>query len=162
MGGHKRTVVHALLTYSDENGHELMALRGQEVELGDEELERAERFGAVVEGPLPAAPGAPVLEPVTVALPADPASTVEVTPAEAGGETPGDPDVASSGGDAGGGDSGDADGAPADTAAGGDGPRRPARVEAKGVWVDYAVARGAAREEAEKMTKDQLLDTYAD
>lgn len=71
----KRTVVHALYSWTDEDGLPRMALRGEEVELGGKELERAERFGAVVEGDLPAAEGGfpeggPVVAPV---LPVDPA-----------------------------------------------------------------------------------------
>lgn len=42
-----RIVRHALFTYRDEQGLERTALRGQTVELTDEELERAERLEAV-------------------------------------------------------------------------------------------------------------------
>lgn len=43
----KRTVVHALFTYRDSDGVQQTALRGQTVELTDEELKRAERLEAV-------------------------------------------------------------------------------------------------------------------
>jgi hypothetical protein len=34
---------------------------------------------------------------------------------------------------------------------------RPARQASKGAWVDYAVSRGMDRDEAESMTRDQLI-----
>ena len=37
----------------------------------------------------------------------------------------------------------------------------PARADNKAAWVDYAVAAGDTREDAEAMTKDALIDTYA-
>ena len=36
----------------------------------------------------------------------------------------------------------------------------PAKADAKAAWVDYAVARGADRDEAEAQTKAELVDTY--
>lgn len=41
-------------------------------------------------------------------------------------------------------------------------PERPAQNATKPAWVDYAVARGMDRDEAEKMTKDQLVAKFAD
>lgn len=38
---------------------------------------------------------------------------------------------------------------------------RPAKVAAKGVWVDYAVERGMDRDQAEEMNKDQLIAALA-
>lgn len=40
-------------------------------------------------------------------------------------------------------------------------PQRPAQVAAKSQWVDYAVARGADRSEAEALTKQDLVDAYS-
>lgn len=37
---------------------------------------------------------------------------------------------------------------------------RPAQVASKGLWVDYAVSRGAGRAAAEAMTKQELIDAY--
>lgn len=136
-----RTVVHALLSYRDGQGRRRMALRGQTVELAEAELARAERIGAVVDGPLPAPP-----EPEPVEI--DGRHTAAQVPAEAGETGGGDenPD---------GDDPGTAD------PAAGDGPRRPAQVEAKGLWVEYAVARGMDRAEAEKLTKPELIAAFA-
>lgn len=39
-------------------------------------------------------------------------------------------------------------------------PSRPAKGAAKGAWVDWAVAQGAERAEAEKATKDDLIRDY--
>lgn len=39
-----------------------------------------------------------------------------------------------------------------------DGEERPPQVAAKGVWVDYHVARGMDRSEAESMTKQDLIE----
>lgn len=36
----------------------------------------------------------------------------------------------------------------------------PAKSANKPDWVDYAVAQGADRDEAEKLTKDELIETY--
>lgn len=41
-----------------------------------------------------------------------------------------------------------------------DGP--PAKSAPKGEWVDYAVAQGATREDAEKSTKDALVERYGE
>jgi len=38
-----------------------------------------------------------------------------------------------------------------------DGPERPATVEAKGVWVDHAVARGLDRDEVSKLSKAEII-----
>lgn len=144
-----RTVVHALLSYRDGQGRRRMALRGQTVELAEAELARAERLGAVVDGPLPALPDP---EPVQVygrhaaAAAVEPAATGDAAEAAGGNET-GDGD-----------DAGTADAA----GPGGDGPRRPAQVEAKGLWVEYAVARGMDRAEAEKLTKPELIAAFPD
>lgn len=40
--------------------------------------------------------------------------------------------------------------------------KAPAKSANKGEWVDYAVAQGADREEAEDMTKDELVEAYGD
>jgi hypothetical protein len=40
------------------------------------------------------------------------------------------------------------------------GPSRPAKSAAKGAWVEWAVAQGADRAEAEKATKDDLIAAY--
>lgn len=45
--------MHALYSWTDSGGVPKMALRGDEVELSGDELERAERLGAVTEDPLP-------------------------------------------------------------------------------------------------------------
>lgn len=47
-------------------------------------------------------------------------------------------------------------------AAGGPGVEAPAKSASKGEWVDYAVAQGADRDEAEAATKDDLVDRYGD
>lgn len=39
-------------------------------------------------------------------------------------------------------------------------PSRPAKSAAKGAWVEWAVAQGADRAEAEKATKDDLITAY--
>lgn len=74
----KRTVSHALFTYSDDKGLPRMALRGQEIELTGDELRRAEELGAVVEGPLEDGVHTPVIEPK---LPVDPAVAGELNEA---------------------------------------------------------------------------------
>lgn len=51
----ERTVVHAVLTYTRPDGSTATALRGETVELTADELARAEKHGAVVDGPLPPA-----------------------------------------------------------------------------------------------------------
>lgn len=38
---------------------------------------------------------------------------------------------------------------------------RPAQVAPKAEWVDYAVSQGASREEAEGLTKAELVEMYA-
>jgi hypothetical protein len=38
---------------------------------------------------------------------------------------------------------------------------RPAKSDAKAVWLDYAVAQGADRDEAEAATKADLVDRYS-
>lgn len=38
----------------------------------------------------------------------------------------------------------------------------PARSDNKAAWVDYAVAKGADREEAEASTKDDLVEQYGE
>jgi len=43
-----------------------------------------------------------------------------------------------------------------------DQPVRPAAGEPKSAWVDYAVSQGVVREEAERLTKADLLDRYKD
>lgn len=40
-------------------------------------------------------------------------------------------------------------------------PTKPPRAASKEAWVDYAVAYGADRAEAEDMTKADLIDTYS-
>ncbi|WP_280410694.1 hypothetical protein [Nocardia asiatica] len=72
----------------------------------------------------------------------------------------------------GGGESGqtppDSDAAGATPQATGDGdlgnnsdePARPAQTGAKALWVDYAVARGMEREEAEAMTRAELIEKF--
>lgn len=52
MSGHERTVRVALLSYQDDKGRNRIAHRGEKVTLSDEDLERAERLNAVVEGDL--------------------------------------------------------------------------------------------------------------
>lgn len=42
-----------------------------------------------------------------------------------------------------------------------DEPAAPSPKDNKAAWVDYAIANGATREDAEAMTKDALIDTYA-
>jgi hypothetical protein len=37
---------------------------------------------------------------------------------------------------------------------------RPAQVASKQAWVDYAVAQGATAEDAEKATKQELVELY--
>ena len=37
---------------------------------------------------------------------------------------------------------------------------RPAKSDNKAAWVDHAVAHGADRDEAEAMTKDELVEQY--
>lgn len=39
-------------------------------------------------------------------------------------------------------------------------PSRPAKNAAKGAWVDWAVVQGADRAEAEKASKDDLIEKY--
>jgi len=39
-------------------------------------------------------------------------------------------------------------------------PSAPAKSAAKPEWVDYAVAQGADRGDAEKATKDELIELY--
>jgi hypothetical protein len=39
-------------------------------------------------------------------------------------------------------------------------PAAPAKSASKPEWVDYAVALGAVREDAEKATKDELIELY--
>lgn len=46
-------------------------------------------------------------------------------------------------------------GAPSEPAGG-----PPPRAASKEAWVDHAVARGASREDAEKSSKQELVDTY--
>jgi len=41
-------------------------------------------------------------------------------------------------------------------------PSRPAQGDPKAAWVDYAVSQGAAREDAEKETKGDLIKAYGD
>lgn len=41
-----------------------------------------------------------------------------------------------------------------------DEPTRPAQTGAKALWVDYAVARGMEREEAEAMTRAELIEKF--
>jgi hypothetical protein len=76
----KRTVVHALLSYADAKGRSRMALRGSVVELSGEELERAERIGAVSEDGAELSPG-PVLQPAPPVA-ADDAGKLLDAPAE--------------------------------------------------------------------------------
>lgn len=71
----KRTVVHALYSWTDADGTPRMALRGQEVDLSGGELERAERLGAVQDGPLVL--GAPVVEPAPPVAAADAGKLLE-------------------------------------------------------------------------------------
>lgn len=40
--------------------------------------------------------------------------------------------------------------------------KAPAKSAAKGEWVDYAEKKGANREEAEGMTKEELVEKYGD
>lgn len=37
---------------------------------------------------------------------------------------------------------------------------RPSQVAVKGLWVDYAVSRGADRASVEAMTKQEIIDAY--
>jgi hypothetical protein len=97
---------------------------------GQKELERAERLGAVVEGDLEDGPAATVAQPQP---PVDPA----VAGLTEGGEVAGEAETAS--------------------ASAADGSGRPGRQSSKGAWVDYAVSRGMDRDEAESMTRDQLI-----
>lgn len=61
-----RIVRHALFTYRDEQGLERTALRGQTVELTDDELERAERLEAVAaEDDTDVLAASPVVAPLT-------------------------------------------------------------------------------------------------
>lgn len=39
-------------------------------------------------------------------------------------------------------------------------PKRPGKTDNKAAWVDWAVAEGAERIEAEKATKDDLIKAY--
>jgi len=39
-------------------------------------------------------------------------------------------------------------------------PERPRQVASKAAWVDYAVARGMPREQAEAMDKQEIIDRY--
>lgn len=84
----ERTVAHALLNYQDSKGRRRMALRGAKVQLEGEELERAERIGAVVEGeldrpPVPAAtaPRPPSEAPAASEVPDDEQPDTEATAA---------------------------------------------------------------------------------
>jgi hypothetical protein len=63
----ERTVSHAMLSYHDKDGLPRMALRGEKVQLEGDELARAERLGAVVEGDLdqPPVPAATAPRPPT-------------------------------------------------------------------------------------------------
>lgn len=40
------------------------------------------------------------------------------------------------------------------------GSEAPAQSDNKAAWVDYAVSQGADRDEAESMTKAELIDQY--
>ena len=48
----------------------------------------------------------------------------------------------------------------ADQTAQAEGETPPAESALKGEWVDYAVSRGVPRDEAEAMTKAQLIEQY--
>lgn len=49
---------------------------------------------------------------------------------------------------------------PSDPAGDGSAPDRPSAAGAKAAWVEYAVAQGMDRDEADKLTRDQLVDAY--
>lgn len=50
---------------------------------------------------------------------------------------------------------------PVPDASGGDGaPEKPKQVAPKADWVDYAVSEGLDRDEAEAMTKAELIEQY--
>lgn len=135
MAEHARTVAHAAFRFTLEQRSldgqlrrvVRTALRGDRVLVDDVDLARGELYGALIEGPLPAVPVTTV--PVeTVPTPAGPVASTD----PAGPPPPADPDGSAE-------------------------PERPPKVAAKGVWVEYAVAGGMDRDEAEEMTKDQLI-----
>lgn len=70
MPAKKLTVAIALHTYRGADGEYRTALRGEQIELDDAELERALELGAAVEGDVDPLPG-PVLEPNPPVAPED-------------------------------------------------------------------------------------------
>lgn len=138
----RRTVAHALFRYwrTDAHGprYKAMAVRGDVIDVEGVDLEVGERHGALVDGDLPTS--------------AAPVPSALLTSEISGGSDPADPNEP---------DDGIHVGDPAVTlAADPDQPPRPKTVAAKSVWVDYAVGRGMTREEAEALTKDDLLTRF--
>lgn len=143
-----RTVAHALFDHwrtdpTTQVRWRATALRGEQIEVEDEDLERGERLGALVEGDLPTF---------------RPEPSAPLTPDVAGGS---EPVVVA---DVEGGHLGPVDPAVVPVA---QGPARPKTVAPKGTWVDYAVARldagyddGLTRDEAEDLNKDELIARF--
>ena len=131
-----RTVVHALFDYWRENVEGLRwratALRGERIEVETLDLERGERLGALTDGPLPT-PGHP--------FPLPP-----LTPDVAGGSDP----VVVEGEHL----------EPVDPAVIPAVPPRPKTVAPVSAWRDYAVARGMKRDDANELSKDELIAKY--
>lgn len=143
----ERTVRHAMFEYVDEHGQRRYALRGDTVHLTAGEVERGDRFGALVpeggqltglgvEAPAPAPVDTPVadVEPLAADLATSLADAIPpLHPAAAASGTQVEAHPAA----------------------------RPQQVAPKAAWVEHAVDQGADREEAEAMTKADLIAQYS-
>lgn len=122
----------AVWAYRTAAGHRRLAYFGDVVELTDEEHARAERAGVLSQ-----------LDPFAVATP-PPVTVVDDDGEAVHDEASGDaPEPAQQSGE------------PAAAEA-----PRPIQSGPKSAWVDFAVSKGATREEAEAATKQELIVRY--